>query len=456
LVARITRRTFFKRAGVCAGAAGVFRNARAATGAGRKPQLAAIGVAGRGQYVLPCIAGGGRADVVALCDVDEKNLDEASSKYPEARKYTDWRELFEQEGDRIDHVCIATPDHSHAPAAISALRAGKHVFCEKPLTHSVYEARQVAYEAYRAGVATQMGIQKHGHAAYRQAVQLIRDGAIGKVKEWHSWCKSNYWRPGMARPVGEDPVPAHLHWDLWLGVAPERPYKKGVYHPGVWRRWRDFGAGVLGDFGCHIFDPVFTALGLGAPDKIIAEAPETDPEVWPSGNIVRYQFPGTVLTVGKTIEGTWYDGGKRPPSEWVTLPADETLPENGSLIIGEDGMMILPHCDKARLYKARGCNPLSGPVERFAEYPVPDVGHVNIYEEWLEAGNSSSPTRTGAGFDYAGPLTEAVLLGAVATAFSGKTLEWDAAAFKVTNVPEANALLSRPYRAGWEIPAKPA
>ena len=441
MATHITRRTFLKRAGTCAGAAGVFYSARAAGAAGRRPQLAAIGVGGRGQFVLPAISGGGKADVVALCDVDEQNLDQAARAHPEARKYTDWRELLEKEGDRIDRVCIATPDHTHAPATLAALRAGKHVFCEKPLTHSVHEARQIAYEAQQAGVATQMGIQKHGHAAYRQAVKLIQDGAIGKVKEWHSWCKSNYWHPGMARPDGEDPVPPSLHWDLWLGVAPVRPFKTSVYLPGIWRSWRDFGCGVLGDFGCHIFDPVFTALGLGAPAKIIAEAPEADPEVWPSGNIIRYEFPGGSLTAGKTVQGTWYDGGKRPPPELAPMPAGETLPDDGSILIGEDGFIVLPHCDKPRLY----------PAERFAKHSMPEVDSINIYEEWLKAGESHGPTC--AGFDYAGPLTEAVLLGAVAIAFAGKTIEWDAAAFKVTNIPEANALLSRPYREGWEIPA---
>ena len=435
---RITRRTFLKRTGACAGAPLVWRGARAAKG---RPQLGAIGVAGRGQFVVPAIAGGDKADVAAICDVDELNLDQAARSYPEARKYVDWRELLEQEGDRIDRVCIATPDHSHAPAVILALRMGKHVFCEKSLAHDVHEARQIALEARRAGVATQMGIQKHGHAAYRRAVRLLRDGAIGKVKEWHSWCKAQYSKPGMTRPSGEDPVPPHLHWDLWLGVAPARSHKSSVYHPGRWRGWRDFGCGALGDFGCHIFDPVFTALELAAPTKIRAEAPESDHEVWPHWSVVHYEFPGSTLTAGKTIPATWYDGGKQPPLELVPLPAGEVLPDNGSLIIGEEGVMLLPHCDEARLY----------PSERFADHAMPDAGHVNIYAEWLKACQGHGSTE--AGFDYAAPLTEAVLLGNVAIQLPGKTLEWDAAGFKITNVPEANTLLRRPYRKGWEIPA---
>lgn len=438
MTSRITRRTFLKQSGGLAGLAAVSRPAAVS----RTPRLAAIGVGGRGKWVLAAVSAGGRSDIIALCDVDAHNLGEAARAHPDARCYADWREMLEKEKDRVDCVCIATPDHSHAPAAIAAMRAGKHVFCEKPLTHRVYEARQLAYEAHRAGVATQMGIQKHGYIGYRQAVRLIQEGAIGQIKAWHSWCKSNYWKPGMTRPAGEDPVPASLQWDLWLGAAPARPYKKGAYHPGVWRRWRDFGSGVLGDFGCHIFDPVFTALNLGAPAKITAEAPEADPEVWPSGIVVRYEFPGGERAAGPRVEGTWYDGGKRPPPELVPMPAGEALPENGSMILGEEGAMLLPHCEKPRLY----------PAERFADYPRPEVDSINIYEEWLEAGNLPAPTKTCAGFHYAGPLTEAVLLGAVAAVFPGKTLEWNAAAFQITNLPEANAFLSRPYRKGWEIP----
>jgi hypothetical protein len=348
--------------------------------------------------------------------------------------------MLKREGDSVDAVVIATPDHSHAPAAMSAIKMGKHVFCEKPLAHDVYEVRQLTLAARNACVATQMGIQKHGDTAYREAVKILRKGVLGRIREWHAWSKARYTSPGMMRPAGEDPVPPDLIWDLWIGVAPMRPYKTKVYHPGLWRAWKDFGGGALGDFGCHILDPLFTAVELHAPRTIRAEAPETNEEVWPCWSIVHYEFPGNKRTEGKTLPVTWYDGGKRPPRALAPLPEGEELPEDGSIVIGEDGVMVLPHCAEARLY----------PVHRFRDFRRPKTEPLNLYAEWVDACKGRHPTS--AGFDYAGPLTEAVLLGNVASRFPGKTLEWDSPQLCVTNLPEANACLRRPYRQAWRIP----
>ena len=436
---RTTRRRFLQQTAAGVTLPTILPRLGLAESANGRLQHAAIGVGGRGRGVLAGIGNTGKVDVVALCDVDENNLNEAAARRPGARKYRDWREMLAQEADKIDSVSISTPDHMHAPAMMAALQRGKHVYCEKPLTHEVYETRQVTLEARKAGVATQMGIQIHSHIAYRRAVQMLRDGVIGKVKEWHSWSAAKYGSKGRTRPEGEDAVPPHLAWDLWIGVAPFRPYKAGVYHPGRWRSWQDFGCGGLGDFGCHIFDPVFTALDIGAPLTVRGEIPEINDEVWPYWNIVYYEFPGTKMTTGKTIRATWYDSGKKPPRDLAPMPDDHNLPDSGSLIIGEEGVMVLPHYSDAVLY----------PVEKFTDYPVPKLGHVKHFGLWVDAalGEGEAPCN----FDYSGPLTEAVLLGNVAVRVAGKTLEWDAANLRVTNCPEADALVRRPYREGWEV-----
>ncbi|MDQ1255798.1 MAG: hypothetical protein QG656_392, partial [Candidatus Hydrogenedentes bacterium] len=343
----MTRRGFLQRA--AAGVAGPLVLPRLSLGASADGRLrhAAIGVANMGKGDLFAIAGSGRVDIVALCDIDENHLNAAAQPLPNARLYRDWRELLDKEKDNIDSVNVSTPDHMHAPIALSAIELGKHVYCQKPLAHEVFEARRLTEAARNAGVVTQMGIQIHSYDVYRRAVMMLRSGVIGKVKEWHSWCSASYSTPGMDRPAGEDPVPPTVNWDSWIGVAPMRPYKEGVYHPRSWRTWRDFGCGSMGDFGCHIFDPVFTALKLGAPRTVRAEAPEFTAEVWPQWSIVHYEFPGTHWTAGDTIQGTWYDGGKQPPHELAPpLAEGQKWPDMGSLILGEEGAMLLPHIDE--------------------------------------------------------------------------------------------------------------
>jgi len=283
---QVTRRTFLKQAAVAGVALPLIvpRLSFAAPPSG-KLQHAAIGVQGQGAYDLGQIFSSGKVDVIALCDIDEENLKKAAATYPGARLYRDWREMLEKEEKNIDSVNVSTPDHTHAPASMTAIRKNKHVYCEKPLTHEVYEARRITLAARKHGVATQMGIQIHAHDFYRTAVQWLQEGAIGKVKEWHSWSAAIYTRENKKRAEGSDPIPPNVDWNLWLGTAPERPYKKEIYHPFWWRCYRDFGGGATGDFGCHIFDPVFTALEIGAPLTITAEAECVSDEVWPGWTI---------------------------------------------------------------------------------------------------------------------------------------------------------------------------
>lgn len=436
---RTTRRVFLKQVAMAGAVAPLVLTAGARGAAGGKLRHASIGVGGMGEGDLGQIGGHPDVRIVALCDVDRGRLEQAAKKHPDATLYQDWRELLQKEGEGIDSVNVTTPDHMHAPIAMSAIRKGKHVFCEKPLTHEVFEARQLTLEARKAGVVTQMGIQIHSHMAYRGAVRMLRDGAIGKVREWHSWCSAKGSSPGLVRPEGEDPVPPHVAWDLWLGVAPPRPYKEAVYHPGSWRKWQDFGCGALGDFGCHIFDPIFTALGIGAPLTVHAEPQEVGREVWPVSQTVNYMFPGTSMTAGKTISATWRDGGLKPSRDLAPLSEEQALPDSGSLIIGEEGVMLLPHYDEALLL----------PADKYKDYQKPEPERVNHYTQWVEA--CLEGKQAPAHFDYAGPLTEAVLVGNVAARLAGQALEWNATALKFANSPEADALLRRPYRPDWHV-----
>jgi len=421
-----------------------------------KLQHAAIGVNGQGGYDLSQIFSSGKVDVIALCDVDSQNLEKAKQTYPGARLYRDWREMLEQEEKNIDSVSVGIPDHMHAPASMTAIRKGKHVFCEKPLTHYVHEARALRLAAAKKGVATQMGNQIQSHDFYRTAVHWMKEGAIGKVTEWYSWAGAHFPTGNKLRPEGSDPIPPTLDWDLWLGGAPERPFKaerevwfsespdkpskQAAYHPFWWRTWRDFGDGATGDFGCHIFDPIFTALQIGAPLTVTAEVESNCEEFWPEWAISKYVFTGAPLTAGKTINATWLDGLKKPDASVSPhLPRDYAVPPSGSIVIGEDGTLVIPHVGAPELH----------PVEKFVNYPKPALEPLNHYHAFVEAALGNGVC--GSNFDYAGPMTEAVLLSNIAGRFPGQTLEWDASRIQFTNNREANRFLRGKYRRGWRV-----
>ena len=443
----ITRRTFMQQAATAAMASTLIAPRLSfAAPPSSKLQHAAIGVDGQGASDLGQINSSGKVDVVALCDIDAGNLERASKLYPNARLYRDWREMLEQEDNTIDSVNVATPDHTHAPASMTAIRKGKHIYCEKPLTHDVYEARKVTLAARKAGVATQMGNQIHSHDFYRTAVQWMQEGAIGKIKEWHSWSAAGYGlraeicKNGRVRPATSDPVPAEVEWDLWLGTAPERPFKLDYYHKFYWRLWRGFGGGETGDFGCHIFDPIFTALGVKDPLTVTCQTENISQEMWPHWIQAEYVFKGTELCANDTIIGTWSDGGKKgDPSLSPHLPKDFALPNAGSMVIGEEGTMIIPHVNTPSMY----------PVEKYKSYPTPKLVPLNHYHDFVEGalGNGTP----GSHFDYAGPLTETVQLANIANRFPGKTLEWNAKRLKFTNSREANKYIRREYRDGWDV-----
>ncbi|MCE9565595.1 MAG: Gfo/Idh/MocA family oxidoreductase [Planctomycetes bacterium] len=410
-------------------------------GANENLRLASVGTGGKGWDDLVHISASPKVSVVALCDIDESEpfLGRAATKFKSAKTFTDWRKLLDQPKE-FDAISVSTPDHMHAPVALPAMALGKHVFCQKPLTHTVFEARQMRLAAKKYGVVTQMGNQIQSHEAYRTAVKLVRDGTIGKVKEVHSWQAGKMgWLLADDRPKDADPVPEKVHWDNWLGVAPERPYKAKLYHSFNWRGWQDFSNGQLGDFGCHILDPVFMALSLTSPTSIRAEGSVPNREVWYKASVVSYEFPGTDFTANKTLKLTWYDGeGKTPAPEKLGLAANVKLPGSGSLLIGEKGSLLIPHVAMPKLL----------PEETFKGTKIETVAAVDHYIGWADACRGEGKTTSN--FDYASGLTEAVLLGTVAIRVPGETLKWDAAALKVTNSPTADALLKKPYRKGWE------
>ena len=421
----MNRRQFLATSGAAASAL-AFRGQDPA----KKLRHAAVGCGGMGGADLGAISGHPAIQVVALCDVDANNLASAAKKWPSAKPYRDYRKMFAEIAGEIDTVNVGTPDHMHAAAAMSAMNLGKHVYCQKPLTHDVWEARKLAEAARAKKVQTQMGIQVHSSREYRTAVRVIQDGAIGKVKEVHSW-SNKMWGYKGPRPEGSDPVPPHLDWDLWLGTAPDRPFKKSHYHPGNWRKWTDFGCGTMGDMSIHILDPIAGALALTQPKTILSESDVPPAESFATRNKVNYVFPGTKFTVDP-FPLTWYDGEAMPDLKGWPV---EKIPDQGSMFVGEKGFMLLPHVAMPKLFG-------SG-------YEIPKVEGSNHWHQWVDAClGKGTPS---ANFDYAGPLTEFVLLGVIANRVPGKLLTWQAADFKLEGSPEAAKLLRRTYRKGWEV-----
>ena len=349
-------------------------------------------------------------------------------------------------GDSIDAATVSTPDHMHAIITLDLLERGKHVYCQKPLTHNVWEARQVRQATERSGAITRLGNQIHSHSYYRTAVKAIQDGLIGKVKSVRSWCSTTgHGKSGhIARPKNPPAPPSSVDWEMWVGVAPMRPYGGDrVYHPWGWRDWQDFGNGALGDFGCHILDPVYTALAITeAPTTLKSDHIGMNDEVWPAQTHVDYTFPGTPYTASDKLSISWDDGGKLPKVSGSHVPATAALPGSGSLFIGETGSLVLPHVGEMRLY----------PEEKYADNLPEPLESLNHYHGWVDG--CLSGTQPSDGFDYGGRLTEAVLLGNIGVRYRGELLHWDDAALSITNHDQANRYLTRNYRDGWQIAAR--
>lgn len=402
-----------------------------------KLNIAGIGVGGRGAEDVFGVAG---ENIVALCDVDEQRAGDTFQRFPQARRFQDFRVMFDKMHAQIDAVVIGTPDHTHAPAGVTAMKLGKHCYCEKPLTHSVYEARVMAETAQQHKLVTQMGTQIHAGANYRRAVELIQSGAIGPVREVHVWLGADFSGPAVPAnasqpeaPTDTPPVPATLDWDLWIGPASHRPYHS-AYAPFAWRYWWAFANGQLGDFFCHYCDLAFWALKLRHPTTVQATGP-VHPESTAQWTIARQEYPARAGMPPVTLH--WYHGGGYP-----ALVKEQKIPTWGSavLFIGSEGMLISDY-DRHQLL----------PEDKYADFRRPDpfiadsIGH---HLEWVEACKTGGLTTCN--FDYSGALTEAALLCNVALR-TGKTITWDAANLKAVGCPEADPFIRREYRAGWTL-----
>ena len=405
---------------------------RGVTAPSNRLNVACIGVGGMGASDVSQMRG---ENIVALCDVDWAHAAKTFEQHPDAKKYRDFRKMLDREGNNIDAVTVSTPDHIHAPAAMAAIKRGKHVYCQKPLAHDVYEVRKLTEAAREHKVMTQMGIQIHAEPAVKRVAEIIKSGLIGKVRKVDIFSNKNWG--GGTRPTESMPVPETLDWDLWLGPAPWRPYHK-TYLPGQWRRWWDFGTGTLGDMGCHIIDPVFWALDLGYPISVEANPDGFTDETYPTATSVRWEFPARGDLPPVTV--TWYDGNRRPFLPTESEP-QRKLPGQGGLYYGEKGTLLAPHMGNPRLV----------PEEKMKGFKMPEpfLGRgVNHYQEWINA--CKGGPKPSADFDYSGPLSETILFGNVA-ARAGKRLFWDGPNLKVTNAPEANEHLRRQYREGWTL-----
>ncbi len=437
-----SRRSFLAQLGTAGAVAPFFVRNLISAPPSRKVRLASFGASGMAGSDLASHLANPDIQLVAVAEVDVERMGKIKERFPDnsVKFYQDWRKLLDAEAKNLDAVTVGTPDHMHAPIGLSAMDRGLHAYVQKPLAHDIFEARRMTTLARERKLHTQMGIQIHSAGQYRTGAHLIQSGVVGKIRAVHTWSNKK-WGDSAPAPTQVDPVPAGLDWDLWLGVAPERPFVKGAYHPGSWRKRLDFGTGTFGDMGCHIYDPVVKALALTAPLSVRSEGPAPNEWSWASNALIHYVFPGTAYTEGDKVHVTWYDGDARPPQEIQALLEGQPLPGQGSIFIGTKGVLLLAHIDWPKLF----------PTATFKDFQYEKIEGANHYKQFADA--ILGGAAPGANFDYSGPLTEAVLLGGVATFFPNTTLEWDAAAVKFRNLPEANAKVRRKYRAGWEVSA---
>ena len=411
-----------------------------------KLRLAAVGCGGMGSSDLGALIKHPMLEVAALCDIDRNTLAEQGKKHPGAKVFTDYRELFSGDLGWFDAVLCSTPDHNHAPVIMRAIRGKKHVYGQKPLTRTIWEARKLREEAKAQGVVTQMGIQLHATEGRRRAAAYMAENVVGRVQSIHLWTNrpAGWWPQGQNRPDGFDAVPDHLDWDAWLGVAPVRRYKKDAYAPFKWRGVLDFGTGSLGDMGCHFFDSPFESVGLGLPLSAKGDVEKLTAEQWPLAETVEFEFPGTAKTAGDKVKLTWTDGGRVPKGDLSAhLPKDfdggKFSADGGILYVGEDAVFVVPYSGKPKLYQGGKEAPLKDM----------DVKGYDHWAEWVDA--CLGKGKTAAGFEFSGPITEAVLLGAVAGRVPGVKLEFDAEACAIKGSDAANDLVKPRYRNGWNV-----
>ena len=450
----LARRAFLKTTAATA-LAGVFLPSIGTAGESplQKVSHACIGCGGMGVGDMQTFASHPKVQITALCDVDSQTLEAAGRKFPNARRYSDWRELLEKEAGKIDSVNTTVPDHMHFAAAWSALQKGLNVYCQKPLCHDVAEVRALTEAAARSGRVTQLGTQLASTVGERTTVQWLRQGVVGKIRHVHL-CAN---RPGAVdayrlrgpRPAKTQAPPSHLAWDLWTGTAPARPFAPDIYHPVKWRAWLDFGTGWSGDIGCHIFDCAWKGLGLKPAISVFAKVQESwrisaerRADTWPQGQHISWVFPGNSLTEGATLPVEWYDGEyDYPPDDVRRLYSEELAdyPSESAMFIGTEGALLYP----------LGGNPILLPEEKFKQIARPKLPPRDHYHHFIDAilGKEKNESH----FAQVGPMTESILLGTVAVRTPFTRLEWDAPALKISNSKDATRLLSRSYRDGWKF-----
>ncbi len=409
----------------------------------QKLRIAFIGAGGIGGHHLETTEELG-VECPCFCDVDTGRMKKAADLYPQAARYQDYRRMFDKEHKNFDAVMVGTPDHHHYPATMMAMQLGKHVYTQKPLTHTPWEARQLTAAARKYNVATQMGNQGHASEGWRLVYEWVRGGALGDVYETHTWTDRPIWPQGLNRPEEVAPVPANLDWDVWLGPAPERPYADKAYHPFSWRGWWDFGAGALGDMACHTMDGIFWSLDPGHPIAVepVALTPTTA-DAFPQTSIVKWEFARNSWRPG--FEAYWYSGGLKPKLP-ATLEMGRQLPTSGGLLMGTKASMLISgdYGNSPRFFPESKMKEIGKPARMLERSP----GHV---EEWVMAAKGEKPIDfPKSRFAYSGPMSETILLGCVSLRV-GRRLEWDGPSMTVTNVPEANQYVNKEYRSGWKI-----
>jgi predicted dehydrogenase len=397
-------------------------------------RVAAVGVGNRGWSDLVGVSASPNVRITALCDVDAVLLAKATERFPAAKAYRDYRRLFDEASEAFDAVVVATPDHMHAAITSAAMRLGKHVYVEKPLAHNLHEVRALARLADDCGVVTQMGVQIHNHTAYRTAVEIARRGVLGRVTSAHVWVASPWLGPNGS-PPHTDPVPEGMDWDLWLGVAAERPYTSGLYHPLCWRAWRDFGTGTLGDMGCHLLDPLFTALEVHNVKSVVSRGPMHSRQLYATDMDVSYRMEGSSLTAEEFLL-SWTCGSSPRVGPDFRLPANIDLPPSGSIWVGERATMILPHWSQPTVFID----------ETPIDHGVTPLDSRDHFVEWINACQGVGATSVP--ISVAAPLTEAVLVGVVACGFPNRELTWNSPALRFDH-QEATRLVERSYRSGW-------
>jgi predicted dehydrogenase len=433
----ISRRQFLQTVGATAAVAPFLSiPARAAADTVRH---ASIGASGQALSDLMSFAKHPAFELVAVADVDLGRFERLQERFPKARVYQDWRELLKKEHKNIDSVNVSTPDHMHCLIALEAMKQGKPVYVQKPLCNTIEETRMLTEYARRKGLTTQMGIQVSSSRPQRYGEALVRSGIVGKIREVHTFSNKS-WGDDKPLPEQTDPVPAPLDWDEWLGVSAERPFKRGVYHPGQWRRRVGFGTGTLGDMGCHIYSPPYRALNLTSPIAVTAYGPSPTAESWATKARVKLTYPGTEYTADKTVDVWWYDGGELPPDA-IREPIGARFPEQGSVVVGTDGMIVLPHVTAEAFVL---------PDSKMAALPQIELADRDHYGEFIDVVRGGGKEKCSANFDYAGPLTESVIIGNVAARFPGETLRFDAKALTFPDKPAADEFLRRSYRSGWK------